>query len=75
MEQQHNPNHGRSVARIIIGVWRSKMSRTAWSNLFVGLAAVNLALAFLPQNPLRMLDWIALPACIALGAAARRRMA
>ena len=52
-----------------------KMSRTAWSNLFVGLAAVNLALAFLPQNPLRMLDWIAFPACIALGAAARRRMA
>jgi hypothetical protein len=51
------------------------MSRTAWSNLFVGLAAVNLALAFLPQNPLRMLDWIAFPACIALGAAARRRMA
>ncbi|HXE11415.1 MAG TPA: hypothetical protein VN633_04800 [Bryobacteraceae bacterium] len=51
------------------------MSRTAWSNVFVGLAAANLALAFLPQNPLRMLDWIALPACIALGAVARRRMA
>jgi peptidoglycan/LPS O-acetylase OafA/YrhL len=50
------------------------MRRTSWSNLFVGLALVNLALAFWPHNPVRTLDWIALPACVALGAMARRRM-
>jgi hypothetical protein len=50
------------------------MTRTSWSNLFVGLAAINLALAFWPHNPVRALDWIALPAFAAAGFAARRRM-
>jgi hypothetical protein len=50
------------------------MTRTSWSNLFVGLAAINLGLAFWPHNPVRALDWIALPAFAAAGFAARRRM-
>lgn len=50
------------------------MNRKNWSNLFIFLAAVDLAVGVLPQNPLRVLDWIALPGFIALGAIARRRM-
>jgi hypothetical protein len=53
---------------------RDEVTRTSWSNLFVALAVINLALAFLPHNPVKALDWIALPAFAAAGFAARRRM-
>jgi len=50
------------------------MTRKAWSNVFLLLASVNLALGLLPSNPFKIADWIALACCLALGAMARRRM-
>lgn len=50
------------------------MSRKNWSNLFILLAAINLACGLIPGNPTRLIDWIALPCCLTLGIVARRRM-
>jgi hypothetical protein len=50
------------------------MSRKNWSNLFLLLGSVNLALGIMPSNPFKLVDWIALPCCLTLGAIARRRM-
>ena len=50
------------------------MTRKSWSNLFLFLAAVNLAFGVLPSNPVKILDWIGLVCCVALGTVARRRM-
>ena len=50
------------------------MSRKNWSNFLLLLASVNLAFGVMPSNPLKWIDWLALPCCLALGAIARRRM-
>ena len=50
------------------------MTRKNWSNLFVLLAALNLILAVLPANPVKALDWLALPFCLFMSIRARRRM-
>jgi hypothetical protein len=50
------------------------MARKSWSNLFLFLAAVNLGLGLIPDNPIKVIDWVAVPCCITLGAMARRRM-
>jgi hypothetical protein len=50
------------------------MSRKNWSNLFISLAALNIALSVLPTNPMKIANWIAIPCCLALGVVARRRM-
>jgi len=50
------------------------MARRTWSDLFLLLAAVNLALGLLPRNPFRVVDWLAIPAFLSLGALTRRRM-
>jgi len=50
------------------------MSRRAWSNVFILLAAVNLAFGAVPGTPLKSLAWIGFAGCLALGGIARRRM-
>lgn len=50
------------------------MARKSWSNLFIALAAINVALGVMPSNPAKIIDWIALPCCLGFGALARRRM-
>ncbi len=50
------------------------MTRVNWSNFFLFLAAVNLALGTLPSNNIKLVDWIAVPCFLVAGAAARRRM-
>jgi hypothetical protein len=50
------------------------MSRRGWSNLFILLAAVNLAFGALPGTRAKLFAWIAFAACLALGGIARRRM-
>src|SRR5690348_3643925 len=52
----------------------ASMSRRAWSNLFILLAAVNLAFGALPGTRAKLLAWIAFAGCLALGGIARRRM-
>ena len=37
------------------------MARKSWSNLFLFMGALNVALALAPRNPVRMIDWIAIP--------------
>ncbi|MGI8961352.1 MAG: Flp family type IVb pilin [Bryobacteraceae bacterium] len=50
------------------------MSRKNWSNLFISLAALNLAVSAVPTNPMKVANWIAIACCLALGTIARRRM-
>lgn len=50
------------------------MSRKNWSNFFIFVAALNLAVSLLPANPIKLANWIAIPCCLALGTLARRRM-
>jgi hypothetical protein len=50
------------------------MARKSWSNLFLFLAAVNLAFGVLPSNPVKIFDWIGVVFCLALGTVSRRRM-
>ncbi len=50
------------------------MNRKNWSNLFIVIGALNLALGVMPTNPLKIVDWIAIPVFLAMGVAARRRM-
>ena len=50
------------------------MSRKNWSNFFIFLAALNLAVSVLPANPMKIANWIAIPCCLAVGTLARRRM-
>jgi hypothetical protein len=50
------------------------MSRKNWSNLFIFLAALNVAAGAVPANPMKLANWIAIPCCLALGALARQRM-
>jgi hypothetical protein len=50
------------------------MSRKNWSNFFIFVAALNLAVRVLPTNPMKIANWIAIPCCLALGTLARRRM-
>ena len=59
------------------------MSRKNWSNLFILLAAANLAVCaaeplavgVLPSNNMKLLNWIILVCCLSLGTIARKRMA
>jgi hypothetical protein len=51
------------------------MSRKNWSNFFILLAAANLAVAVLPSNDMKLLNWIVLACCLSLGTIARKRMA
>jgi hypothetical protein len=51
------------------------MSRKNWSNLFILLAAANLAVGVLPSNNMKLLNWIILVCCLSLGTIARKRMA
>lgn len=50
------------------------MARKSWSNLFLLMGAVNLALALTPRNPVRLVDWIAIPCFLTLAIWVRRRM-
>ena len=50
------------------------MNRRSWSNLFVVLAAMSLMLGFWPDNPVKVVCWLVAPACLFLGAVARRRI-
>jgi hypothetical protein len=61
----HADNEGRSGAN---------MNRKNWSNLFIFVGAVNVALGVMPSNPVKVVSWIAVPLCVAMGVIARRRM-
>lgn len=50
------------------------MNRKNWSNFFILIGALNVALGFLPNNPVRIVDWIAIPLFLAMGIMARRKM-
>lgn len=50
------------------------MARKSWSNFFLFMAALNLALAMTPRNPIRMIDWVVIPCCLTLGVWVRKRM-
>jgi hypothetical protein len=51
------------------------MSRKNWSNFFIFVAALNLAVSVLPTDPVKIANWIATPCCLAVGGTlARRRM-
>ena len=50
------------------------MARKTWSNLFLLLAAVNLAVGFGPGSRIRLFAWLALPLFLFLGTYLRRRM-
>jgi len=50
------------------------MSRKNWSNFFILVAVLNLAVSALPSNRMKIANWIAVPCCLAIGALARRRM-
>jgi hypothetical protein len=50
------------------------MSRKNWSNFFIFVAVLNLAVSVLPTNPMKIANWIAIPCCLAVGTLARRRM-
>src|SRR5437764_12054993 len=50
------------------------MSRKNWSNLFIFLGALNVAAGVLPNNPMKLASWIAIPCCLILGIIARQRM-
>jgi hypothetical protein len=57
--------------------WRASevaVNRRNWSNLFAFLTALNLVLGFWPANPVRVLDWMAVPACLLVSVVARQRM-
>jgi hypothetical protein len=51
------------------------MSRKNWSNLFILLAALNLAIVVLPSNNMKLLNLVMMVCCLSLGTIARRRMA
>jgi hypothetical protein len=63
----------RPLTRVLClkGTW---MNRRNWSNLFVILAAMSLMLGFWPENRVKVVSWLVAPACLFLGAVARRRM-
>jgi hypothetical protein len=50
------------------------MSRKNWSNFFIFVGVLNLAVSVLPTNPMKIANWIAIPCCLAVGTLARRRM-
>lgn len=50
------------------------MNRKNWSNVFILISALNVALGVLPSNPVKIVNWIALPVFLAMGVMARRRM-
>lgn len=50
------------------------MNRKSWSNVFILIGALNVALGVLPSNPMKVVDWIAIPIFLAMGVMARRRM-
>ncbi len=50
------------------------MSRKAWSNVFLLLALVTLALGIAPNTRMRFVYFALVPLLLTLGAAARRRM-
>ena len=50
------------------------MNRKSWSNVFILVSALNLALGVLPSNPLKVVDWVMLPVFLVMAVAARRRM-
>jgi hypothetical protein len=50
------------------------MNRKNWSNFFILVGALNVALGVMPSNPVKIVSWIAVPLCVAMGVIARRRM-
>ncbi|HSU31882.1 MAG TPA: hypothetical protein VLJ11_11665 [Bryobacteraceae bacterium] len=52
----------------------ANMNRKNWSNLFIFMGALNVALGVVPSNPVKIVSWIAVPLCVAMGVIARRRM-
>jgi hypothetical protein len=50
------------------------MARKSWSNLFLLMGAINLVLGLTPRNPVRLVDWIAIPCFLTLAIWVRRRM-
>jgi len=50
------------------------MNRKTWSNIFILIGALNVVLGVLPSNPMKVVDWIAIPVFLAMGVMARRRM-
>jgi hypothetical protein len=50
------------------------MTRKNWSNFFISMAVLNLAVSALPTNPMKIANWIAVPCCLLIGTLARRRM-
>ncbi len=50
------------------------MAWKSWSNFFLLIAAMNLALAVVPDNQWRTLDLLAIPLCLTGGVLARRTM-
>lgn len=50
------------------------MARKSWSNLFLLLAALDLAVAVAPGHPVRLIGLLALPVFVASSAYFRRRM-
>lgn len=50
------------------------MNRKNWSNFFILIGALNVALGVLPSNPLKIVDWIAIPVFLTMGVMARRKM-
>ncbi len=50
------------------------MARKSWSNFFLLVAAMNIALAVVPDNHWRSVDLLAIPLCLTGGVLARRTM-
>lgn len=48
------------------------MTGKYWSNLFILLAAVNFAMGLIQSNPLKAINWIAIPCLLVLGVITRR---
>jgi hypothetical protein len=50
------------------------MNRKNWSNVFILVSAMNLVLGVLPNNPLKIVDWVMVPVFLVMAIAARRKM-
>lgn len=50
------------------------MARKSWSYVFFSAGGANVFLAFVPANPLKLVNWILMPCCLACGLLVRRTM-
>ncbi|HXF14112.1 MAG TPA: hypothetical protein VN517_13230 [Terriglobales bacterium] len=48
------------------------MSGKDWSNLFILMAAINFAMGLIQSNPLKGINWLAIPCFLILGVITRR---